>query len=68
MHITIIGIDSNMLGQAAQVGGVIVDHDGVFKTHKLVVRENYIKLRNYNNGAVGSLVLARDEFVRIEIN
>ena len=67
MKIIVTGLDTSLLLDAERIGGLIHESDVIFPRHKMTVRENYVKIRNRENSALGSLVIDESEFVHIQI-
>lgn len=67
MIIVVHGLSKELIDNACKLGAVVSEESARFENHKMSVRENYIKLRRFDNNATGSLVIARSEFTNIEI-
>ena len=66
MEIMIRGLSEKLIDDAANFGAIVANDAACFRHHKMVVRDDYVKLRHLNN-PTGSLVIARDEFYSIEV-
>ena len=67
MKIIVNGLDESLMQDAERIGGLIHLSEVVFPCHKMTVRENYVKIRNRENGALGSLIISSNEYVNIQI-
>lgn len=67
MIIVVHGLSKELINSATKLGAKVTEDAARFEEHKMAVRENYIKIRRFDNNATGSLVIARNEFTNIEI-